>query len=279
MDKILLAIDAKKIDRDALEFACYIAKLTNSKITGIFLENLVADEKPVLKKAYGKRYLEWDIDESSAQFLDKQQLIDKNIKLFKDTCEKKFTKHNLHRDRGVPVQEIVSESRYADLVIVDATTSFNTKMESRPTEFVRDLLKDTECPVIIAPKAFTGVDELIFTYDGSRSAAFAIKQFTYLFPELADKKAIVLQVNKDESVPVTEKEKLGKWLRMHYSSIGFQVLQGKASEELYGHLLGKQHTIVVMGAFGRSWLSGVFKPATAGILLKTINLPFFITHL
>ena len=112
MDKILLAIDAKKIDRDALEFACYIAKLTNSKITGIFLENLVADEKPVLKKAYGKRYLEWDIDESSAQFLDKQQLIDKNIQLFKDTCEKKFTKHNLHRDRGVPVQEIVSESRY-----------------------------------------------------------------------------------------------------------------------------------------------------------------------
>ena len=92
MDKILLAIDAKKIDRDALEFACYIAKLTNSKITGIFLENLVADEKPVLKKAYGKRYLEWDIDESSAQFLDKQQLIDKNIKLFKDTCEKKIYK-------------------------------------------------------------------------------------------------------------------------------------------------------------------------------------------
>jgi hypothetical protein len=34
----------------------------------------------------------------------------------------------------------------------------------------------------------------------------------------------------------------------------------------------------VMGAYGRSWLSGLFKPATAGLLLKTINLPFFITH-
>jgi nucleotide-binding universal stress UspA family protein len=36
--------------------------------------------------------------------------------------------------------------------------------------------------------------------------------------------------------------------------------------------------MVVMGAYGRNWLSGLFKPATAGLLLKTINLPFFITH-
>jgi hypothetical protein len=36
--------------------------------------------------------------------------------------------------------------------------------------------------------------------------------------------------------------------------------------KLNGPLLGKQNTIVVMGAFDRSWLSGVFKPATAGLL-------------
>jgi hypothetical protein len=85
-------------------------------------------------------------------------------------------------------------------------------------------------------------------------------------------------VNKEETMQVTEKEKLGRLLRMHYSGIGFQVLQGKPSDELFGYLLGKENTIVVMGAYGRGWLSGLFKPTTAGLLLKTLNLPFFITH-
>jgi hypothetical protein len=173
---------------------------------------------------------------------------------------------------------ILEESRFADLVIIQPTLSFEKRLEEAPTTLVKEMLANAECPVLVAPQNLTGIEEIVFAYDGSRSAVFAIKQFTYLFPELSDKKAIVLQVNKDDSLPVTEKEKLGKWLRMHYSGIGFQVLKGKASEELYGHLLGKQNTIVVMGAFGRSWLSGLFKPATAGLLLKTINLPFFITH-
>ena len=50
MEKILLVIDEETLDMDSLSFACYIAELTNSKITGVFLENRAEDEKPVLKK-------------------------------------------------------------------------------------------------------------------------------------------------------------------------------------------------------------------------------------
>ncbi len=84
MEKILLAIDAVNLNMPALDFAGYIGRLTNSKITGVFLENLVADEKPVLKKTYGTRYVDWDIDESSPRYQGKQQLIEKNISLFKE---------------------------------------------------------------------------------------------------------------------------------------------------------------------------------------------------
>ena len=41
MEKILLAIDAHNPDKNTLEFACYLARLTKSKITGVFLENTV----------------------------------------------------------------------------------------------------------------------------------------------------------------------------------------------------------------------------------------------
>lgn len=52
MEKILLAIDAVNPDTNGLDFACYLGRLTRSKITGVFLENLVAEERLVFKEMY-----------------------------------------------------------------------------------------------------------------------------------------------------------------------------------------------------------------------------------
>jgi len=53
MEKILLAVDAINPDKNTLEFACYLGRLTKSKVTGVFLENLVAGERPVFKQMHG----------------------------------------------------------------------------------------------------------------------------------------------------------------------------------------------------------------------------------
>jgi hypothetical protein len=276
MKKILLALDADHADTAIIHFACNIATLTHSTLTGYFLSE-PKEEETVVNMAFGMPYVETVVSLSIPTAAEQKQLA--HIQQFESTCAVKGIRCQvLNNSARFGAASIIEESRFADLVIVQATLSFENKPEEAPTGLVKEILAEAECPVLVAPLNLAGIEEIVFAYDGSRSAVFAIKQFTYLFPELTDKKAIILQVNKDESLPVTEKEKIGKWLRMHYSSIGFQVLQGKASEELYGWLQGKQNTIVVMGAFGRSWLSGLFKPATAGLLLKTINLPFFITH-
>ena len=54
MERILLAIDAVNPDKGALEFACYLGKLTKSKITGVFLENMVARDQPVSVTSHEK---------------------------------------------------------------------------------------------------------------------------------------------------------------------------------------------------------------------------------
>ncbi len=40
-------------DKYAMEFLCYLGRLTKSKVTGVLLKNLAADEKPVLKQMQG----------------------------------------------------------------------------------------------------------------------------------------------------------------------------------------------------------------------------------
>lgn len=278
MKKILLAIDADHVDTEIIHFACNIATQTHSALTGFFLTPY-REEEQVINMAFGMPYVENLVGKEMPGMAAVKEKLELHISQFERTCAVKGVRCNVVcSNTQFAAQAILEESRFADLVIMQATTSFENKFEEAPTVFVKEVLAAAECPVLVAPLSLADIDEIVFAYDGSRAAVFAIKQFTYLFPELADKKAIVLQVNKEDTIPVTEKEKLGKWLRMHYSSIGFQVLHGKPTDELYGYLLGKQNTIVVMGAYGRNWLSELFKPATAGLLLKTINLPFFITH-
>jgi len=278
MEKILLAIDALYPDTSALDFACFLGRLTNSKVTGVFLENLVSDQKPVFEKAYGTTYLEWEIDENSSEYRNKQELIEKNIELFKQGCENRSVKYSVHRDRNLPAKEIIHESRYADLVIVDAATSFNKRFEGVPTEFVRDVVKDAECPVIVAPESFDGIDEIVFAYDGSRSAAFAIRQFTYLFPELSKKKVIILKVNEKGVWADRDKYNFKEWLQDHYSTIVFDVLKGDTEDRLFDYLFKKKNVFIVMGAYGRPAVSRFFQRSHADRIIRTITQPIFISH-
>jgi hypothetical protein len=278
MEKILLAIDAINPDTSALDFACFLGRLTNSKVTGVFLENLVADEKPVFQKAYGTTYLDWIIDEESPEYQDKQKLIEKNISLFKQACENRSVRCSAHRDRNLPAREIINESRYADIIIIDAATSFNKRFEGTPTEFVKDILKDAECPVIIAPESFDGIDEIVFAYANTKSCAFAIRQFTYLFPELKDKKAIILQVNEQGIWSDQDKYNFKEWLQSHYTHISFEVLKGDTDDKLFDYLFKRKNVFVVMGAYGRTSVSRFFHHSHADRVIQTVTQPIFISH-
>ena len=278
MENILLAIDATNLDMSALDFACYLGRLTHSKVTGIFLENLVENEKPVFKRMHGTTYVDWDIDENSPEMRDKRNKIDANILLFREACEKRSVNYRIHRDEGVPAAEMIGESRYADVIVTDAATSFRKVFEGSPTRFVKDLLKDAECPVIIAPESFDGIDSVVFAYDGSRSAAFAMKQFTYLFPEFDDKRVIVFHVDEKETWTADEKQNLTGWLQNHYSAIAFETAGGDAGYELLAYLFRKKNVFIVMGAYGRSAFSRFFKHSRADLLVKTITQPIFIAH-
>jgi hypothetical protein len=279
MEKILLAIDAINPDKNTLDFACYLGRLTKSKVTGVFLENLSAEERPVVKQLHGMAYVDWEVDEKSDEHKAKMELIERNISFFKEGCINRGVSYTLHRDRGVPARELIKESRFADVLVVDAETSFNKRYEGTPTEFVADIFKKAECPVIIAPVAFEAIDEVIFAYNGSSSSVFAIKQFTYLFPQFHNRKASIIQVNEAGEWQDLDKFKFKEWLEQHYTDLHFEALKGKTDSKLFDYLFKKENMFLVLGAYGRSALSQFFKRSHADLLVKTVSQPIFIAHL
>lgn len=278
MEKILLAIDGINLNKKALEFACYLARLTKSKVTGIFLENGVSEQRPIVKQMYETTALGWELDEIPVH-KTKTGCIENNIALFKEGCTAREVNHSLHRDRGLPAKELIGESRFADLLVLDPETSFNDRFEEVPSEFVKDILRKTECPVIIAPEDFAAIDEILFLYDGSASCVFAIKQFTYLFPQFARKKACILNVNHTGDWLDTHKHKFSELLKSHYGDIKFEILKGHTDTLFLETVVARKNTFVVMGAYGRNTVSMFFKSSHADMLIKTGLQPIFIAHL
>ena len=179
----------------------------------------------------------------------------------------------------MPARELIEESRFADVLVVDTEISFNKRYDATPTEFVRDILEKAECPVIIASESFEAIDEIIFTYNGSAASVFAIKQFTYLFPQLHNKKTSVIQFNEAGKWQDPDKYKFKEWLKEHYTNFHFEALKGKADTILFDYLFKRKNMFLVMGAYGRNALSQFFKSSQAYILIKTLTQPIFITHL
>jgi hypothetical protein len=276
MINILLAVDAAELDQKSLEFALHLAQLTGSALTGIFLENVTAEETPGVKFAYGSVYVETIGTQESTETRTRQQICEENIQLFKTSCEGRIAYH-IRRNELIPLEDLIAESRFADIVVI-APTAFSTSPLEQPSNFVKEVLARAECPVIIAPYYFNEINELYLAYDGKYSSVFAAKQFTYLFPELRSKRITVLQANENDEFKAKDKEKIYNYLKVHYSDIAFDDLAGKPDDKLFDHLLRKKDAFVVMGAYGRSKLSNFFRHSTAESLIQVNSLPLFITH-
>ncbi|MCP9753154.1 universal stress protein [Ferruginibacter sp. HRS2-29] len=278
MEKILLAMDATNPNKNALEFACYLARLTGSVVTGVFLEDQESEEHAVMKRAYGMSYVDWVVDEDNPQHLSKMATIENNIEWFKRGCISREVGFKVHRDRAMPLKEMIGESRFADLIVMDAETNFRHSYQGTPSDFTREVLHNAECPVVIAPEDFNAIEEIVFTYNGTASSVFAIKQFTYLFPQFQLKKVTVLQINETGTWNDVDKYNFGEWLSDHYTSFEFIARKDNSVNGLFKYVFPQKNSFLVMGAYGRTQLSQFFKDSHADRLIRTMSQPVFITH-
>ena len=271
MHKFLVVINASQPHASTIDFACRLAAFTQNSLTGLFVENpyfkseekLANDEKkfqPEVGKLYKKTAL---------------ATTDEAVALFKKRCHHA----TVFVTKGEPIQEVLRESRYADLLIVEPGIDFYGEEEPMPSHFTREMLTHSECPVLLAPENSAEMEEVVFCYDGSASAVFAIKQFTYLFPAFKNTSLVLLEVigsGTDEYID--ERQQILAWLQAHYKKVEYKSLAGKAADELFTYFFMKEKKLVVMGSYGRSALSNFFRQSAADTLIRSVDLPVFITH-
>lgn len=278
MKKILAVFDGYRMSKSTLQYAIQAAQLTNGHLVGVFLDELIyhsyniyqvitTSEKPTLAlRKFDER--------------DKKKR-DESVRFFQSACGKVGINYSVHRDTGIAIQELKHESMFADLVVINENESFSRKKEQSPTRFVKDLLADVQCPVLVVPAAYKPVDKVVLLYDGRPSSMFAIRMFSYLFGAMADLPIEVFTVKEKymDSLRLPDNKLMREFVKRHFSRATFSVVKGNSEEQIPGHLRNhRENELVVTGAYRRSGFSRMFKSSMADVLMRELDTPLFIAH-
>jgi nucleotide-binding universal stress UspA family protein len=275
-NKILAVFDGTRYSEGASKYALEIAKATNSMLIGIFIQDMRYINF-TYAYAWDQPFVDFTAIEESQK--EEKEKIDLNIKLFHQVCNDKGVKHKVHLDKGVPLQDVLRESAFADMMIIDSHTSFFSLGDSAPNPFLKDVLVDSHCPVLIVPHQYNYFDNATLCYDGSPSSVYAVKMFSYLFPGADSIKTTVVSVTEKTGNHIKDGTNFKDLLHTRFSNLEFEVLQGNVGDELLSYLKNKDgNFIVVMGAYGRNAFSRLLHQSISNRVIKELNVPVFIAH-
>ncbi|WAC13473.1 universal stress protein [Dyadobacter pollutisoli] len=278
MKKIIAAIDGLKYAESTVQFAVQIARETQSHLVGVFLEDFSYHSYSIYELA--PRLEPW---EQQLRKLNEQDLASRaeSVEKFTALCQKADIEFNIHHDRNFALSELLHETVYADLLIIGKTETLSPFPQMPPTGFLRDLLGDIQCPVLVVPEQFELVDKTVLLYDGQPSSMVAIKMFSYLLPFLKMLPVEILSVKpQDENLHVPDNRLMKEFSRRHFPNASYHIVHGIPEQEIIKYLKESDQTpLVVLGAYQRNLVSRWFRRSMADLLMEELDNPLFIAHM
>ncbi len=274
MKKIIIALDGQHFPKGAFEFAKYINSQNEILLAGVFLNSI--DYSKILSYPVSGEglvilpdWLEKDAD---------SEIISKNINYFKEQCDRDGMHYRVHNDNSLmAMASLIEETRFADVLLVSSELFYNNLDFKQPNSYLEELLKKSECPVMIVPENFKTPNQVILSYDAGESSTFAIKQFAYLFPTLTKLNTTLLNLDDDEE-EIPNLSLISELAAKHYENLEIKTVAMKSTKFFTDWLMEQPNSYVIMGAFARSTFSQMFKKSFAKNIISEIKMPFFIAH-
>ncbi|MCJ8208354.1 universal stress protein [Mucilaginibacter sp. RS28] len=276
MKKISAAFDGLKFSDATLAYAIEAAVKSKAVLSGVFLDDFLYHSYH-LYDMVGSR----GVSGTKMNHLNQKDKETRNraVQSFEDACKNASVKHIIHRDKSFALQELLKETVYSDLLIINTAETFTHFADEEPTQFITGLLADTQCPVLVTPEKFQPIERLVLLYDGKPSAVYAIKMFNYLMPWLAKLPVEVLTVMEPEELALPDDTLIKEFIQCHYPQAKYTVLHGNAKEQIVNYLKqASEPALVVSGAYRRNNVSMWFNTSMADVLMKELDMPLFIAH-
>jgi nucleotide-binding universal stress UspA family protein len=272
MKKILLAFEGTHFSDGAFEFARRLNELRPILLTGVFL--------PQTELANLWSY----VDPVGVPFVptietEEGEIVYQNIARFERLCTGNNIDFRVHNDfYGLALAEIKKESRFADLLIIGSEVFYKNTGIKASYSYLKELLHDIACPVLIVPEKFDFPNSIILAYDGSEESVYAIKQFAYLFPELTENQTLLVYANEDDDKDFPDKFQIEELVIRHYSNLTLFKLDVNPRKYFKLWISEEKSAILVSGSYGHSGVSHLFKRSFVKDIITDQKLPVFIAH-
>ena len=261
-----------------MEYAAEVAHAEKAQICGVFLEDVTTYHQfsPIFDAPDAFGVADDVIQELRSEV---RQSINGSITRFQDFCQHEGLSFTIHHNAGIPSMLLIDETAFADLVVIGTMTYFSNLSYSNESRLLSDLLSSSHCPVMVVPEQFEPVKHVVFTFDGSPSSTYAIRTFLQLSPAwLKALKVSMLSVVKRDGQEVQGEEAMWSYLKLYCPVFSIEKVTGKRDEEILHYAGLANSALVVMGSFGRSTISHMFRASLGKQLLKARSVPIFVAH-
>jgi nucleotide-binding universal stress UspA family protein len=276
MSKIIAAIDGLKFSESAAKYAIEFSKQTNGQLVGVFLDDFTYHSYKIYELVTDEGVSERRLKMLEEKDIDTRQ---NSVERFEELCRNDGVNYSIHHDRNIAIRQLLHESIYADLLVIDRKETLTHYEEKVPTRFIRDLLSNVQSPVVVVPQKYKPIEKAILLYDGEPSSVHAIKMFNFLFPSLQGKTEVLAIKEHKDSLHLPDNRLMREFMKRHYPDAEFTLLKGNAEEEIVKYIQHlKQNVLVVLGAYQRGMVSRWFHESMADVLMKELNCPLFIAH-
>ena len=278
MKKILIILNGAQAPLHVISSAVEIAKAGNALLHALFLVPVINKPNLVYPFVNDLALAGTPAPEQSYEEEDQKQTND-NIRLFIDACTAANIAFRIAPGGDISFDELIHHSAFADLIIADAKANFPETPSMPLTIALSDLLADARCPVLLLQEEIKAPGQVILGYDGSFSSVYAMKMFSYLFPEWRWAPTCLLSVKTKENAHLEYEEYIKDWLPQHFTRLKVELLKGEVKQELVKAVKNSgQNTLVVMGAYGRTAVSRLFRKSLSRSIVNETTAALFIAH-
>jgi len=270
MKKILLVLNETHIPQHVIQKAIEIAKESGSFLEAVFLNDISALN-------FGYPFPN-DLSLASEQlFLENQSeetitLMKAEAQAFKDKCQGFNISCKIEIDQTISIPHLIELSTFADLIIADS------RADSDEYDF-KDILSDAHCPVLLVPWDTEPIEKIFLAYDGSNSSMYAIKMFSYLFPEFKNLPVQFFHIATGTISEIPHINAVRDWISKHFSNVTYELLSGNIRKGLVEFIKSDSgKVIIVMGAYSRSSVSRLFAKSMIEPVINETNASLFLTH-
>jgi nucleotide-binding universal stress UspA family protein len=278
MNKIIVALDSLRPSEPAVSYAIDLCKSMDAHLVAVFLD----DFSNTSYKSHQMLRSRFKVSEETyiACIQEDSRTREESVLLFKEMAGRENLPYTIHHDRNISLNELVAESNYADLLIIENKETMAFYAENPPTHFLKNLLQEIHCPVMVVPGEYRKINKVLFLYDGEPWSATAIKMFSYLFPAYTEIQAEVVTVKSTKrDQHDLNNHLLKEYMKSHFPHTIYTVLNGLPDVEIIKYLKCKyENELIVLGSYHRGSLSRLVRPSIVETLIQEIKTPLFIDN-